>query len=388
MLPRAKKLRSVFLVGFLLTIALALTGYLDSSFLGTFVDIRSVGLLFSIGSLASIAFLAALPKLLPRIGLSGVFQLTTFLYLLSVLGMVKTAYPFVFQILFIVYIASGIGIYFAIDLLLEHFAKSRSEGRIRGIYLSVYNLAYLLGPLMAGLLLKRGSFELVYLLAGMFIIIMFVIYLRGLRGITFESHHKGLSFLKNIDRLLYDRNLRNAVICTFSLSFFFSMMAIYTPIYLNQFVGLDWRQIGIVFSLMHIPYVALEPMLGKIADQFCCERELLTAGLIITGVFTIILGFITSGDLFVWAGALALTRVGASFVQVAGESYFFKKIRPDDADMIALYRNSSPLAYIIGPAVATVILSFTSYPHLFIILGLLMIAVIVFSLRIRNTPSC
>lgn len=377
-------MRSVFLVGFLLTVALALTGYLDSSFLGKFVSIETVGLLFSIGSLASIIFLAYLPKLLKKIGLPGVFQLTTFLYLLAILGMVNTAFPLIFQALFIMYIASGIGIYFAIDLLIEHYAKRAGEGRIRGMYLSIYNLAYLLGPLIAGFLLKNNSFELVYLIAGMFIIVMFGIYLRDLKTIKFESHHRGISFLKNIGRLLHNRDLRSVAISSFSLSFFFSLMSIYTPIYLNQFVGFDWKQIGIIFSLMHIPYITLEPMLGRIADRLHCEREVISAGLVIIGIFTVILGHITSGNMYVWILALALTRVGASFVQVGSESYFFKKIDPDDADMIALYRNSAPLAYIIGPATATLILAFTNYQNLFIILGLIMFSILFFSIRIRD----
>lgn len=384
MIPHAKKLRSVFLVGFLLTIALALTGYLDSSFVGEFVSIGSVGILFSAGSLASMVFLAYLPRLLNKFGIAGVFQSASIVYLLAILGMINTARPAIFQVLFIAYIASGIGIYFAIDLLLEHFSRRSGEGRIRGVYLSVYNLAYLLGPLFAGLILQQGTFDLVYLLAGMFIIIMLGVYLKNLKQIKFESHHRGLSFLKNIGRLMKNRDLRNAAISSFSLSFFFSLMAIYTPIYLNQFIGFDWREIGFIFSMMHIPYIALEPMLGRIADQFRCERELLSVGLVIIGVFTIIIGFITSTELFIWVLALSLTRVGASFVQVAGESYFFKKIEPDDADMIALYRNSSPLAYIVGPAVATAILAFTNYKNLFIILGLIMISVLFFSLRIRN----
>ncbi len=384
MIPHAKKLRSVFLIGFLLTVALALTGYLDSSFLGTFVEINKIGILFSLGSIASMAFLAFLPKLLSRMGISGVFQLTTFLYLLSILGMVNTARPIIFQILFIIYVASGIGIYFSVDILLEHFAKSRGEGKVRGLYLSIYNLAYLLGPLLAGFILKSNSFELVYLLAGLFIILMLGIYMSKLRGIKFEHRHIGISFIKNTNRLFKNKDLRNIAISSFSLSFFFSLMAIYMPIYLNQFIGFDWREIGFIFSMMHIPYIAFEPLIGRIADQFYCERELVSVGLIIMGIFTITLGFMVSHELIIWILALALTRSGAAFVQVGSESYFFKKIKPDDADMIALYRNTSPLAYILGPVVATTILSFTNYQNLFIILGLIMISVLYFSLQIRD----
>lgn len=388
MFPRAKQLRSVFLIGFLLTLALALTGYLDSSFVATLVDVRKIGLLFSLGSCAAIAGLALLPRLLSRIKLSGVFHVTVLLYLGAILGMVNTAHPLLFQALFIIYLVSGIGIYFAIDLLLEHAARHRGEGKVRGIYLSIYNLAYLLGPLIAGMLLRNNSFELVYLLAGFIVIIMFAIYLSRLDTIQFENHHHGLSFLKNIGRLLRNRDLRNVSIGSFSLSFFFSLMSIYTPIYLNQFVGFDWGEIGAIFSMMHVPYIALEPLLGRMADQMRCERQMISIGFIIIGIFTGILGFVTSSNVYVWAMALALTRVGAALVQVGTESYFFKKIKPDDADLIALYRNSSPLAYIAGPLVATLILALASYQHLFIILGVIMICVTVFTTRIKNVTPC
>lgn len=383
----AKKLRSVFLVGFLLTIALSLTGYLDSSFLGNYVNIQTVGILFSIGSLVSIIFLSYLPKILAKTGITGVFHITSFMYLLSILGMLNTGIPFLFETLFVFYIASGIGIYYAIDVLIEHFSANQSTGKTRGFYLSIYNLAYLLGPLFAGVLLRNNSFELVYLMAGIFIIIMFLLYIRDLEDIKFEPRGKQTSFIRNLLKLLREKDVLRVYFISLMLSFFFSWMAIYTPIYLNQFLGFSWSSIGALFAIMHIPYVSLEIPIGRLADRYQCEREIISLGLIFIAISTATISLIPGANFWLWAIALFATRIGASFVQVGTESYFFKKVSDKDSGMIAMFRNASPIAYILGPVVATICLSFTTYNNLFIILGGIMFSILFVSISIKNIKN-
>ncbi len=380
----AQKLRSVFLIGFLLTVALALTGYIDSSFLGTQVSIKTVGLLFSLGSVASIIFLSYLPEILKHLGIRGVFHLTGLTYLVSVLGMLNTETPLFFGAFFIFYIASGYGLYFTIDLLIESMSKKKTTGLTRGIYLAIYNLAYLVGPLLAGMLLKNNSFKLVYLIAGVFVIIMFLVFIKDLEKIDIETSHRKISLPEMIKRLVRSKNLFNVFIISLMLSFFFSWMSIYTPIYLHSFLGFDWQQIGTMFAIMHIPYITLEVPIGRLADKYNCEKYLLTIGLAIIAVSTAGLSIFADGSFWAWTIGLAITRVGASFVQVSSESYFFKRVDAQDSHMIALYRNASPLAYIIGPTVGTIFLAFTNYNSLFIVLGAIMLGVTFFSLRLKK----
>jgi MFS family permease len=311
----ADKLRSVFLVGFLLTVALALTSYIDSSFLGTYVSIKSIGILFSLGSLASIGLLSRMPQLIKKMGAGSMFHYTGFVYLLSILGMLSTKTPIVFGALFVAYIAAGYGIYFTIDLLIEHLSKKKTTGMTRGMYLAIYNLAYLLGPLLAGMILKNNSFKLVYLTAGIFIIIMMLVFVRDMEDIRITTHTKQLTFRKSLERLLASKNLVNVYFVSLMLSFFFSWMAIYTPIYLHTIIHFDWSQIGTLFAVMHIPYITLEVPLGRLADRYLCERSLMIFGFVIIGISTIGLAFFADAHFWLWALGLAATRVGASFVQ-------------------------------------------------------------------------
>jgi MFS family permease len=380
---RANKLRSVFLVGFLLTIALALTNYIDSSFLGTHIDLEKVGILFSLGSITSIVFLSLLPSLVNRIAVRGVFHLSGLMYLISVLGMIYVNNTIIFSIFFVFYITSGYALYFTLDMLIERISKNKMAGVVRGIYLTIYNLAYLIGPLLAGFILKSNSFNLIYLVSGIFIILMFLIFVRELEDVTFPKAYR-TSFIDLFKRLIQSKNLINVYIVSLMLSFFFSWMSIYMPIYLKIFIGFDWQQIGIIFAIIHIPYITLEFPLGRLADKYTHEKKLMIVGLVILSLSTVILGFLNIRDFWIWTMVLFITRIGASFIQVGSESYFFKKVDARDSYMIAMFRNASPLAYALGPIVGTIFLAFTDYNNLIPILGIIMMSVAFFSLRLKR----
>jgi hypothetical protein len=266
--------------------------------------------------------------------------------------------------------------------LIEHFSKNRFTGNIRGLYLAIYNIAFLLAPLLAGIILKNNPFSLIYLISGMFVIIMGFVYVRDLEAININYEAKRLrnSFL----RLFKETNIKNVHVVSFLLSFFFSLMAIYMPIYLNQFMRFDWVEIGGIFALMHIPYVTIELPLGKFLDLFGNEKKTIVSGLAIIGTTTVLLSLMSERNFGLWAFMLSLTRIGASFVQVGAESFFWKHVSVKDSGLIATFRDTSPLAYIIGPLFATLILSFTNYRNLFIILGLIMIMGIYFGLGIKE----
>src|SRR5690606_23149335 len=108
----------------------------------------------------------------------------------------------------------------------------------------------------------------------------------------------------------------------FVLRFFYAWMVIYTPLYLHNYIGLEWSSIGVIFTIMLIPFALFELPLGTLADRVYGEKEILIAGLAIMSISTISLFFITSSAFVVWSVALFLTRVGASAVEIMSETYF------------------------------------------------------------------
>ena len=94
--------------------------------------------------------------------------------------------------------------------------------------------------------------------------------------------------------------------------------------------------------------------------------------------------------LLAWAGLLFLTRVGASFVEITSESYFFKHVNEKNTGLISLFRMTKPIAYIITPAVVVSTLYFftiknTPYGYIFSILGVLMLVGVRYGLKLKDT---
>ena len=63
-------------------------------------------------------------------------------------------------------------------------------------------------------------------------------------------------------------------------------MVIYTPIYLHEHIGLPWSDIGIIFTIMLLPFVLFEFPAGKLADGKWGEKEPPIIGIILIAVST------------------------------------------------------------------------------------------------------
>ena len=118
-------------------------------------------------------------------------------------------------------------------------------------------------------------------------------------------------------------------------------MTIYTPMYLHKHLGFAWKELGIMFSIMLVPFLLLEAPLGRIADKVLGEKEFLVTGFAIIAIATAVISFMTVSVFFLFALILFTTRVGAAMVEIMTETYFFKKIRAEDAQIIGLMRRQA-----------------------------------------------
>jgi predicted MFS family arabinose efflux permease len=108
-------------------------------------------------------------------------------------------------------------------------------------------------------------------------------------------------------------------------------------------------------------------------------------GFFLIAVSTSWLAFLPEGALFMWMAVMFLTRVGASFVEVTTESYFFKHTKSNDSDKISLFRSARPLGSVVGSVLGSMILLQIEFSFMFILLGIFMLPGIFFTLLLRDT---
>jgi MFS family permease len=200
-----------------------------------------------------------------------------------------------------------------------------------------------------------------------------------------DPNYDKKNMFKYVKEFFQNKNLFRAFGLTFLLQFFYCSMVIYTPIYLSVHLGFSWKEIGIIFTIMLLPFLFVPVSLGKYADQIG-ERKILMHGFFILALSTLSLFLIKEHSIFIWTILLFITRIGASTVESMSDAYFFKHIRPENEEYVSIYRATSPVAYIIAPLLTFFIFSFVpSFNYIFLVLGTLMLSGIYLASTIKKS---
>ncbi len=376
--------RNIYLGTFVYALQGALLLFVNSSFLSTYVPLDEVGLLYISANLLSMLVLAWLPTLLVRYGHYHTFLTIIGVVGLALFGLATLNYPPILLALFLLPEALFMIVRVFLDLYLEEYSDKAHEGSNRAIFMTIINTSIALSPLLLGFLVVNNNFKLVYgfsFLATLLLGLITALYYHKIPDINYEH----IPIVESVKKMWRNSDIRNVFISNLVLQFFFVWMVIYSPIYLHDYVGFSWEEIGTIFFIMLLPYVFLEIPLGKIADKYLGEKELLVAGFILMGLTTSLLTFVTAKSVILWAGLLFITRMGAASIEIMSETYFWKKIQLEDTEEASLFRNTKPIAYILGPLTGSAILAFVHPSYLFIILGLIVLLSTYFPLRLHDT---
>ena len=377
-------LLTIYIVSFFFTLHAAIPVYINSSFLSTLVSERYIGLIFGGASLITILALIFMPRLLKLVGDYFATLLFIVLEIIALIGIAASPNPLIIISLFIINSVLITLISFDIDLIVEGFSKNASTGSIRGLYLTSANIAWVIAPALAALLLQGNQYWLVYLASAALFIPGLLIFSGKLEQFNDPLYRK-IHFKKTLLSVWQNKDLRSIFCVSFLLQFFFTLMVIYTPIYLHEYIGFEWRELGVIFSIMLVPFLLLEAPLGRLADKVLGEKELLIAGFSVMALATGAMYFFNEHSFVLWAVILFMTRVGAAMVEVMTETYFFKKISAGDAAIVGLNRTVRPFAGIMGPLVATGLLVFMSLPSLFLVLAVFMLLGIPIAASLKDT---
>jgi len=362
---------------------MALTSYINSSFLGNFINQKFVGLIYTITSVIAILTLLELPKILKRFGNYHTISFFLIINIFSLL-LISNIKEKIFIIpIFVIYLSTISLIIASIDIFVEDYSSKKATGNIRGIFLTVLNSAWVIAQLAMGFFATKISYTTLYGISFFFVITtLFIIRLKFKK---FEDPiYKKIPIKETILKILKNKNISKIYYSNMLLQFFYVWMVIYTPIYLNKNMGFGWDKIGIIFTIMLLPFVVLQIPLGKLSDKIG-EKKILKIGFILIIISTITLYFIDSKNIIIWGIILFVTRVGAAIVEVMNESYFFKQISARDADIISFFRNASPTTYIFAPLIATIFLIFFPFKYIFIFLGLIITLGLYFSFTLKDT---
>jgi len=375
--------RIIYLAGFLFSIPIALTSYINSSFLETHMSAKEVSMLYVFASILTVLGMLKMPKILTQFG----NRITTLVFsLLSFLSLILLAFSdntVIITSAFVLFFVTSNFVFATLDIFVEDFSKNSSVGKLRGLYLVTLNVAWVLSQTISGSILAKSSYTGLYLFGAMFMVLVAIIFTFYLKNFV-DPKYKKVPILKTIRIFIRNKHISKIYLINFILKFFFVWMIIYTPIYLHEHIGFSWQTIGPIFTIMLLPFVFVTYPLGRLSDKIG-EKKMLIIGFIIMACTTALIPLIQLPSFWIWAGVLFATRVGAATVEIMSESYFFKSVSEEHPDTISFFRNTGPMSFIIAPLVAIPILLFVpSFSYLFFALSAVLLVGLYITLRIKD----
>jgi MFS family permease len=272
-----------------------------------------------------------------------------------------------------------------LDIILESFSSDGMSGRIRGMHLTILNIGILSAPYASTGVLDRFGYEGIFfimLLGYIAIFLVALVFLRNDNG----SFRERLNPERAFRRMLREKDLLRIYLVSLSLEFFYALMTIYTSLRMLE-IGFSWHEMGVVFTMMLLPFVLFQYPLGAFADQKVGEKEMLIGSLILIMLSTGALYFLGIHSVLAWGAALFLTRVGAAAIEVLRDSYFYKQVDGDDMEIIAFFRTARPVAGLFGAAISAWMLVFLPIESVFLLVAAFFLPIIVSTLFLKDTAS-
>src|SRR3989344_284654 len=165
-----KALWAIYLVGFFFTLHYTLSVYINSSFLKDAIGEAGIGLLYTISSVITIVSFTLVTKLLKKSGEYKTIVSMVTLNLAAIAGLIFFRNPFLISLSFIAAFIATTLVSFSFDILIENYSQTENTGSVRGAFLSIANIAWLISPVLTGIILGGSvNYSKIYIASFIFL---------------------------------------------------------------------------------------------------------------------------------------------------------------------------------------------------------------------------
>lgn len=368
---KKSKINSLFLQGAFFSFSSAILSYVLSSYIEQFIDSSLVGIVYLIPNIICIILIFYFGKIIKKSGIYKAYILDILLLFVSLFLQVfadKNIFYIIF--LLVVYQVTMSLSWVFIDYYIEKYSSDSSTGNTKGLEWTIINATFILGPFLAGFMVSYLGYHSIFLLASLMIIPPIIFVVKNFKNI--KMVHEETTKI-DFKKIYNNKAVFKISIMNFILNFFYCWMTIFTPLYMNKVLNLTWDKIGVITALVLLPFIIFQYPAGKVADKYLGEKELLMLSTVIMGVSTVALFF--TKEVFWFILILFVTRIGASILEITREVYLYKNLDASNIDLISFYKLVSPLSWVVGPILSTILLSFLDMKYLYIILGFIILLV-------------
>ncbi len=255
----------------------------------------------------------------------------------------------------------------SIGLIIRNVSSSKTIGKTEGMMYNITNIAWLVGPLVAGLLADMYSLSIVFYLASFFILmatISFILFRMTSKMPKVDEVDSNL--WENAKDFFSNKNVLKAYAFKGGVGMFLATLYVYMPIHIVQ-SGLGVQWVGYFLFAIVAPLVALEYFLGKKVEVHGYKTYFMI-GFGALSFLSFVTGFFS--NIFVVMGLLVLANVFLAFLEPTSEAYFFKVTKKkDEGKYYGPFCTSTNLFGTIGRLLSAGVVFILPFNWIFVLLG-------------------
>lgn len=254
-------------------------------------------------------------------------------------------------------------------LLIKDSSNRKNLAKNEGLLYSLENIAWVLGPLIAGYILNAYDFGLVFFISALILLLVFfVINLSKIKDTEIKEKIDG-NVMKNFFDFFKKKDRVFAYFLSGGVSFWWSLIYIFIPVYIVE-NGFSELLVGYFLFAIPIPLVFLEFYFSSLASKKGFKK-ILRVGYFITGIFALGCFFVT--NIYSILGLLVLASFGMAMLESTTEAYFFDILgKKQHLRFYGPFNTADSLNSFIARILASFVLFFLPFRFLFILFGIFM----------------
>ena len=185
--------------------------------MATFFNQKIIDSLYMAGSVVTVFMLVFSNRLIRRFNIWKLMLWGIALEIIALLTLGFSHDPNIIKIAFIAHQAIPPLLGFNMDLFFEGTLETQKDTeKVRSFYLTFSNTAFVIAPLMVGLLINDGSFANVYLLSALFLSILWLLIKDVFKNVH-PKKYRQKEFFASLRVFLKRKNLKNIFLVNFIL---------------------------------------------------------------------------------------------------------------------------------------------------------------------------
>jgi MFS family permease len=330
---------------------------------------------------AFLAFFFLIP-IIERNNKAKLFKMSLFLIGLSYIIFYLSRNIFIFFIAaFVLVIFTSLRIN-SFGIIIRDKSSNKCLARNEGLLYTFFNIAWLVGPLIAGAIANAYGVPLVFLLSSLFIFLsLFIFHLSKVNDANISKKIDG-SIVKNFVSYFKNRDRVFAYILGGGVNFWLILIYLYMPIYILQ-SGLNDLWIGYFLFAFAFPPVLLEYYASKIAGKIGFKKIFKTGFLILS--FSALICYFLN-NIYLIMACLVFASIGVAMIEPTTEAYFFDilKKKEDESKYYGPYNTTIDTNHFVGSVLAGIILLFFPFKNIFLFFAFFMLVYFLVCFKMRD----